>query len=155
MIFHASIPADEPAHVARVLARLWNGTAHAFPPYPESFIVIAGDARGTELEIVPRKLEQVPGAAEVEPVFIDAPRPYSATHLAIATPLSEARVLALAAAEGWTARTCSRGGCFRVIEFWVENKLMLEVLPDDMQREYLSFMQPGNWEKTFATPPLA
>jgi hypothetical protein len=154
MIFHASIPADNPPHVARVLARLWGGKAYAFPPFPESFIVIAGDARGSELEIVPRKMEQVPGAAEVEPRFTDAPQDYSATHLAIATAMSEAEVLALAAAEGWTARVCDRGGCFHVIEVWVENRLLLEVLTGEMQAEYLGFMKPGTWEQTFGVPAL-
>jgi len=54
---------------------------------------------------------------------------YSATHAAISTLASEAEIIALANREGWRALRCSRDGFFDVIEFWVENRLLLELLP--------------------------
>ncbi len=55
----------------------------------------------------------------------------------MATPLEEEQVLAIARREGWTARVCSRGDQFDVIEFWIENDRMVEVLTAPMQAQYL------------------
>ena len=59
-----------------------------------------------------------------------APSPYSEVHLNIYSPLSEAEILAIAEREGWTALACDRGGAFKLIEFWLENKFMLEIMND-------------------------
>jgi hypothetical protein len=66
--------------------------------------------------------------------------------MAIATALSEAEVLALGAAEGWRTVRQSRGGAFDVIELWIENRLMVEVLTPDMQRQYLEGAAPQAWQ---------
>lgn len=148
MIFHASIPADQPQHVASVIAELWRGESFPFPPFPESFIAISNAGDGAEIEVTPRWMEAIPGKLEVEAQRNPQPSPYSASHLAIATQMNEAEVLALAAREGWTARLCNRGGAFDVIEFWVENRFMIEVLTPPMQKDYLAFMSPGGY-RTF------
>jgi hypothetical protein len=44
--------------------------------------------------------------------------------------------VAIAEREGWRAIELSRGA-FRVIEFWIENRVMLELLTEDMAQEYL------------------
>ena len=149
MMFHGSMPARNPEHVAKVIAELWRGVAFPFPPFPESFIALAGDERGTEIEVCPYTQENVIGESEVEARTNAAANGKSACHFAIATPLSEAEVLALAKREGWRARVCDRGGCFHVIEFWVENAFLLEVLTKEMQAEYLAFMKPAIYAKTF------
>ena len=38
-----------------------------------------------------------------------------------------------------------RGGVFGVIELWVENRVMVEVLTDTMQREYLDAFTVPSW----------
>ena len=149
MMFHASMPAKNPERVAKVIAELWRGVAFPFPPFPDSFIALAGDERGTEIEVCPHTQENVIGDSEVGTRTNQAANGSSACHFAIATPLSEAEVLALAAREGWRARVCDRGGCFHVIEFWVENGFLLEVLTREMQAEYLAFMKPQTYAKTF------
>ena len=54
MLFHLSIAAREPRHVANVIAELWGGAALPFPPVMEgSWIAIAGDDRGTAIEVYP------------------------------------------------------------------------------------------------------
>jgi hypothetical protein len=57
-----------------------------------------------------------------------SPSPYSKVHVNIATPLTADEVLAIAKREGWTARVCDRGGVFKVIEFFLENKFMPELM---------------------------
>jgi len=151
MLFHASIPAVEPQRVARTLAQLWRGHAFEFPPFPGAYIVLADDDRGTEIEVVPHTQENVIGEFDVAARDNSTASAYSAVHLAIATPLTTDEVLRLAADVGWTARICNRGDCFHVIEFWLEDRFLVEVLTDVMQREYQSFMTPQGWISTFGS----
>jgi hypothetical protein len=149
MLFHASIPAADTKRVSGVLAELWKGWSAPFPPFPGSHIAMAGDERGTEIEVCPLTQENLIGSVEVETGRNDHANGRSACHLAIASPLEEQHILAIAAREGWTARRCDRGGCFHVIEFWLENRFLVEVLTEEMQREYLGFMTPERWQDTF------
>jgi hypothetical protein len=66
-------------------------------------------------------------------------------HAAIASPLGTADVLALASDAGYPARVCDRGP-FHVIEVWVDGCFMFEVLPPDMQAQYLGAMTIAGWE---------
>jgi hypothetical protein len=146
MIFHLSIAADDPAHVARAIAELWGGKAQLFPPVGKgSAVATAGDANGTTIEIYARGTELVPGEgdadayAEINPA---APR-RTATHCAIATHLSADAVFAIAEREGWIAKYRKRGGVFGVIELWLENATLVEVLTPDMQAEYRALWSQG------------
>lgn len=149
MIFHLSIPADDPARVAAVIAELWGGDSFPFPPFPGSFTAMAGDSRNSAIEVYPRGIELKPasGPAEVVTEFNPALSPFGATHAAIATRLTEQEVHDIAAREGWISRTLSRGGVFDVIEFWMENSVLLEVLTDKMQADYLERVTIDGWRQ--------
>jgi hypothetical protein len=138
MIFHASIPAHDPQRVATVIAEIWGGEAFRFPPWPGGWVAVAGDERGSILEVYPRNQVMAPGEGDamVRTVTDEAPRPYSCVHLAVATRLGLEQVLAIGAREGWRAVRCTRSVAFDVIELWIENSLMLEVLTVEMQRDY-------------------
>ena len=144
MIFHASIPADEPERVARVIAELWRCEYFPFV-IPGTYVVIADDERGSEIEVSPRGMEGVPGESEVDFQMNASPSAYNEVHLNLATRLSREEIEQIGRREGWTARICDRGGQFRVIEFWLENKFMLELMtPEELER-YRSAMAPGVW----------
>jgi hypothetical protein len=148
MIFHLSMPARRPERVAQVVAELWHGTALPFPPVEGSWMAMAGDDRSSAIEFYPDGVALFPAEgdrdAEGRRVQED-PAGHHAAHAAIATPLDEGEVHAIARREGWTAKTLNRGGLFRVIELWVEERTMLEVLTAEMQAEYLSTMTPASW----------
>lgn len=150
MIFHASIPADDPQHVADVIAELWRGEAFRFPPWPGAYVAMSGDDRGSTIEVYPRAKVIAPGTADemAHPVETPALGPWSSFHLAIATPLAPLDVLTLGAREGWRAVRCSRGGFFDVIELWIENRLLVEVLTDEMQRDYQANVNLNTWRWT-------
>ena len=146
MIFHLSIAADDPTRVARVVAELWGGKARVFPPVGNgSAVAMAGDAIGTTLEIYARGTELAPADgdadayAEINP---EAPR-RTATHIAMATRLSQQQVFAIAEREGWLAKYRKRGGMFGVIELWLENAVLAEVLTPEMQAEYQAVWAHG------------
>jgi len=156
MIFHFSIDADDPRRVAAAIARLWRGEVLAFPPVAQgSVIVMAGDHRNSAIEVYPRGAELRPahGDADAEAHMASPANGYSATHAAIATPLAQDEVMALAAAEGWLAKYRKRGGRFGVIELWLENRLMIEVLTPEMQAEYLASMTPDGWREALTAGP--
>lgn len=150
MIHHISIAAQHPLHVAQVLAEIWHGQAAPFPPHPGSFMILALDEFGTMIEVYPAGTELKPGANAAEFSHNAAPALYQATHAAVSVPASRQEIEQIATREGWTVRYCSREGFFEVIEFWVENALMIELLTPEMADKYTTFMQPANLARVFA-----
>ena len=148
MLFHLSIAARDPRHVAEVIAEMWRGEAYSFPPVaPGSWIALACDDRGTAIEVYPmgtvlRAEEGGGGDARGE---AGGGTRFTATHAALATPLSQDAVMAIAAREGWPAKYYKRGGAFGVIELWIEGHQMVEMLTPEMQAEYLAAMAMENW----------
>ncbi|HVJ03643.1 MAG TPA: hypothetical protein VM662_15800, partial [Sphingomonas sp.] len=96
MLFHVSIDADDPRHVAEVIAELWGGIATPFPPVIEgSWIAMAGDDRNTAVEVYPRGTELVEAAGDADAHGrIGANGRHSSTHFAMATALGVEQVLA-------------------------------------------------------------
>lgn len=176
MINHISIGVHNPEKVAGVLAELWNGEVIPFPPCPNSFIALANDGRGTAVEIMPINTVLVPGEGlppedgfdlatptegfEAKFVADDHSPRYVATHLNINTNLSEAEVKDIAAREGWRVLTCNRGGgLFQLIELWVEDRFMLEVMTPEQTVRYVQIFSPESIavlkEQFIAGLPLA
>ena len=160
MLNHISVSAHNPERVANVLAELWNGYVFPFPPCPNSFIVLAGDERGSAVEITPINYEIQPGenlpvedetfnsstkTEEYEAQFVERASvvEYTATHLNINTPLDAEAVKAIAKRENWRVLTCNRAeGLFQLLEVWAENRLMIEVMTPEMTARYKEVMQP-------------
>lgn len=146
MIHHFSISARDPEHVAAVLAEILGGENLNFSPFPGSRIVVAGDSHGTAIEVYPLGLELIPGEAD-DAVHCHRniePSDYTATHVAISVALDEPTVKGIAEREGWRALTCKRSVAFSVIEFWLENRVMIEFLTPEMASDYLSALAPEN-----------
>lgn len=152
MLFHLSIAAHDPRHVAEVVAEMWRGEAFPFPPVtPGSWIAMAGDDRGTAMEVYPlgTVLREQEGDRDAcgEP---GGGSLFTATHAALATPLSQDEIMGIAAREGWPAKYRKRGGSFGVIELWIEGRQMVEMLTAEMQAEYLAVMTTNNWRAMLA-----
>jgi len=147
MIFHVSIDADDPRHVAQVLAELWGGVAEPFPPVTQGcWIAMAGDDRNSAVEVYPRGTELVEAEGDADAYGVaGSPNRQSATHIAIATTLSPDDLFAIAAREGWPAKYRKRGGAFGVVELWIEGCRMIEVLTPEMQAEYTRTMTIAGW----------
>lgn len=137
MIHHLSIPATDPRHVATVLVELFGGTLTGFGPYKDSFIAWARDDHGTAVEVYPRGTEMLPDAGNGQANFHHNPgaSAFVATHAAISVARTKDEILALAARNGWRAIELSRGPNM-VIEFWIENAVMLELMTPEMARDY-------------------
>jgi hypothetical protein len=149
VIFHFSIAADDPKRTATMLAELWRGHAFYFPMVGKgSWVVHAGDDRRSTIEVYPRDLALYPadgqGEQRDEPVSRHGP-----FHAAVATPLGIDEVEEIGRRYGCHTSLCQRGP-FRVIEFWVDNALMLEMLTPEMQAEYQRSVTPEAWPHILA-----
>ena len=157
MINHISIAVNEPERVANVLAEIWDGTVFPFPPTPNSFMVLANDGRGTAVEITPARTVLIPGdglpdeddldgpTEEFEAKFVrsDVVPRYVATHLNINTTKSIDEIREIAKREGWRVLVCNRGeGLFQLIEVWVENRFLLEVMTPEQTARYIEITSP-------------
>ena len=165
MINHISIAVNDPQRVANVLAEIWDGMVFPFPPAPDSYFVIANDGRGTAVEITPAGTVLVPGdglpdendlstpTEEYEAKFVQSglkPK-YVATHLNVNTQKSIEEIRQIAKREGWRVLVCNRGeGLFQLVEVWVENTFMLEVMTPEQTARYVEVTDPAFIAQAFA-----
>jgi hypothetical protein len=136
VVHHLSIAAREPEHVAGVLAELMGGIA---VPDAENFFVWQLDDYGSGVEVYPAGTELQPGGA-TGGRFVkgETGRGFGPTHVALSVSTDGDTVENVARREGWQCFRCSRGP-FHVIEVWVENETLIEILTPDYAREYLAF----------------
>lgn len=139
MIHHFSIPVQDTKNIADVIAKLFNGTITRFGPYKDSYIVWVGDEYGTAIELYPSGTEMIPDEGNGQANFIHNPAHsgFTATHAAVSIDRTREEIHVFAEELGWRAIELPRGG-FSVIEFWIENKVMIELLTPDMAKDYLA-----------------
>jgi hypothetical protein len=158
MIHHLSISAHDPKHVASVLAELMNGRCYPFPGgVHDSFMAVSGDEHGSMIEVYPEGVTLVPGTDDESQVRAkyDAKPGYGPFHLLLSVPVDRATVERIGAREGWRTRYFGRGApgkppFFYVIEFWLENRVMVEVATPDMLADYTRMISRENLDKMFA-----
>lgn len=149
MIHHISIPARDPVRVAAVLAELMNGRDFPFSgPLPGAYMAMSGDPQGTMIEVYPDTITLAPGEDEAQVAFTPGPPAtgYFPFHALISVPLDRVAIERIGTREGWRTKFLGRGApgkppVFHLLEFWVENRIMLELAPSDLVHEYVSFMQ--------------
>src|SRR3974377_45066 len=135
MINPVASPAQNPQHVAEVLAELMGGQCHPFGPLAGAFMATSGDAHGTMIEVYPESATLDIPANDDQVVFGEntAPPRTWPFHMLLSVPLEPEEIERIGAREGWRAKTFGRGvqghkPFFHVLEFWLENPLMIEVL---------------------------
>ena len=144
MIHHVSIPARDPEHVARVLAELFQGYAGPFiGPMPGAWAVYQEDGFGSGIEIYREGTMLFPGEGDLMgEVRVGEPARAVAFHALISVKADRATIERIGAREGWRTRHFWRGPggarLFELYEFWVENRIMLELVTEDMLPAYVN-----------------
>ena len=154
MIHHLSIAARDPKQAAGVLAELMGGTAVPFPPNPGSFFALQLDDHGSGVEVYPAGTELQPAGTVGASFVRNQARGYGPTHCALSVATDGDAVQAIARRAGWQCFDCNRGP-FHVIEVWVENETMVEILPPAYAQEYLAFTRPDKVTASMAKAPVA
>lgn len=151
MIAHVSMPADDCELVARALAEMMNGTALRFPPGgPDAWNCWSKD-NSFQIVVTPRGQVLVPNPNEASLATPgERVERASETHFAMAVPRDAASVVAIARRLGWQARICNRGDMFHVVEVWVENAYLVEVLDPRQLADYERNMTVAGFKHTFA-----
>lgn len=134
MILHASIVADEPRATAETLAKLFGGIALPVGPGEGTWTAVGPDPIGSMISVLARGSEFHRTEGHVE-TRNGAPVRHSAFHLLIETPLSEPEVLDLAKERGCQAFRTEHGA-FQVIEFWIDDCLLIEVATPELGQAY-------------------
>lgn len=149
MIHHASIPARDPVRVAAVLAELMGGRDYPFTgPLPGARMAVSGDPHGTMIEVYPDTIVMEPGRDDAPVIYgrDPSPPPHLPFHLLMSVPLDRAAIERIGAREGWRTRFFGRApagkpAVFHLVEFWVENRVLLEVVPAENAGVYEAYMQ--------------
>jgi hypothetical protein len=153
VIAHVSLPADDCAQVARVLAAMLGGDALGFPPGGPGAYNCWSRSNDFQIVVTPRGNLIVEGPTEQG--WVSRPRAdgerASECHVAIAVERDASEILALAQAAGWHARVCNRGGLFDLVEVWVENAYLIEFLDPTQLARYRRSMTVDNWKRTFGS----
>jgi hypothetical protein len=138
MIHHISLPVRDTRHVAEVLVSLFDGVLTGFGPYHDSWIAWAADEYGMAIEVYPVGTELLPPDGSGQAQFRHNPHasPHIATHATISVQRTVEEIQEVARAEGWRAVQLSRGP-HDVVEFWIENHVMLELMTPTMTAAYL------------------
>ena len=144
MIHHVSFGVRDPHRVAQVLAELTGATAvrAPTPPFPyDSWLVVAGDAQGSFLEILPATSVFDPDAplgirqrpAMFEPV---------ATHVLVSAAVSAEAIQAAAAHDGWRAEEVETG-LFKIVKLWIDDNVLVEFLAKGEADRYVETFGPS------------
>jgi hypothetical protein len=142
MIHHVSIPARRPEHVAKVLAELLGGYAGPFiGPFPNAWVVYQDDAHGSGFEIYEENTQLLPDIGGQSGMQAAAVHAAVAFHALVSVKCDRATIERIGAREGWHVRHYWRGPpgvkLFELYEFWVENRILLELATEDMLAGYL------------------
>jgi hypothetical protein len=143
VIHHVSIPARDPQHVAQVLAELFGGYAGPFVgPMPGAWVVYQEDGHGTGIEVYGERTLLVPGEGDAMGAVRLGEAPHAvAFHALISVKVDRATIESIGAREGWRTRHFWRGPgaarLFELYEFWIENRVMLELVTQDMIPAYV------------------
>jgi hypothetical protein len=145
MIHHLSIPARDPRHVAGVLAELLGGYSGPFiGPMPGAWVAYAEDSSGTGIEVYPEDTVLIPGEGDSmgKVSRAESAASWSAFHALVSVKADRATIERIGAREGWRTRHFWRGPgdmrLFELYEFWIENRLMLELVTEDMLAAYVA-----------------
>ena len=150
-LLHLSISADDPQGVAVFLARIMGGEVMPFPPFPDCWIAFTAEDDGTAIEVYPTTHVLEAGADQISCEINDRDAASTFVHVAICSRLKHDEIIELASIKGWTSRICNRGP-FECVEVWLENRLLVELLDDEMQKDYRNGMTASSWASMFGLP---
>ena len=141
MIHHVSIEADDPMKVATVIAKLMGGKAREGFPFKHSCGAFSGDQHGTMFECYQRGKVIAPNSSseKFELKKSDVLQEYQSFHTALSVKLGDDEIMAIATEAGWKTGVRTKGA-FSVVEVWIENRLLLEVLSPIQADKYVRVM---------------
>ncbi len=156
MIHHISIPVRDVPHVAAVLSELTGWKARPFlGAVPGAQMLFAEDRRGTAIELYPEGTFFSPADGEQQvKIGRGEATAHVGFHALISVDAAPAKIKRIGDREGWRTLQCWRGPpgrpLFELIEFWIENRVMLELATRDMLENYLNIATAAGQDAALA-----
>lgn len=115
----------------------------AHPAGAGAWVVYEDDLHGSGIEVYGERTTLVPGeGGAMGAVRLTEPPQSVAFHALISVKANRDTIERIGAREGWRTQHCWRGPpgarLFELYEFWVENRIMLELATEDMLPAYVS-----------------
>lgn len=129
VIYHVSLCVRDPQKVSTALADIAGATAVSAPtpPFPYgSWFVLAGDQKGSAIEILPHTTLLDPHASLGVRQHSRDPG-LSGSHVLISSVRNCDEIKAIAEELGWIYQEVETG-LFRVIKLWIDGAVLVEVL---------------------------
>lgn len=139
MIIHASIPAKSPENTARILSSIIDGAPVPFPPVKGAWVVVPFDGSGHTIEIYPLGAVAIPSPSGVQLLCQEGEKMKSGFHIALGTKKTQNEIIELGKEHRIRTVICERAGIFGVIELWIEDELLIEVLTEAELMRYHDF----------------
>jgi hypothetical protein len=141
-IHHFTMPANNPEHVAHVLAELTGGRPVRMPHPEGAWMVVAADSPHTLLEVWPARSRAEVGSSHV--AEHDAALPERWPHHAyVSVDLDTDAIVAILEREGWAHDVAWNGAPggpgFELVRLWVENQMVLELASPEQLAQYTEF----------------
>ena len=109
------------------------------PLFPLGTVLVPGEGLPPDDDI-----NAETGEFEARFVTSDFVPKYVATHLNISTDLSIDEIKAIGKREGWRTLVANRdGGLFQLVELWIEDSFMLEVMTPEQTARYREITSPA------------
>jgi hypothetical protein len=131
-----------------------GGKCLPFPPREGAFMALSGDEHGSMIEVYPEGIGLAIPSDDGQVAFVDGEPPprHWPFHLLLSVPLEEEAVIRIGTRNRWRVRTFGRGRpgaepSFHVIEFWIEDRLMVEVATPAMTRQYVNTLDAMKHDK--------
>jgi len=161
MIHHISIPVQDVKNVAKVLSELTGWPARPFlGPVPGAMMLFAEDGQGTAIELYPAGtyLSPADGSQQVA-IARGEEIVHSGFHALISIDTDRETIQRIGDREGWRTLQCWRGPpgrpLFELFEFWIENRVMLELATPDMLPNYLKIATAAGQDAVASGPAPA
>lgn len=140
MLHHFSVSVANPLHASRVVSEILQGEVVPFGIFAGSYIVLKGDKYGTAIEFLPSGIEM---RLKNRKLVYECNSDRSLASGSVATvsvPIDRDEIEKIAKREGWLTRPSIRLDG-KAIEFWIENQIVIELIPCNMLDEYIKSMK--------------
>jgi hypothetical protein len=144
VIYHVSLCVRDPRKVSVALADIAGATAvrAPTPPFPHgSWFVLAGDQKGSAIEVLPHTTLLDPHAPLGVRQHVRDPG-LSGNHVLISSVMSRDEIKAIAEELGWIYQEVETG-LFRVAKLWVDGAVLVEVLASGEADRYIEAFGSG------------
>ncbi|HEY9735505.1 MAG TPA: hypothetical protein V6D06_04455 [Trichocoleus sp.] len=144
------IAVDRPKQAAAALAAVFGGQVKPLASLPGAFTVTAGNSADITFEVCPTGSEW--GSTTAGPSGENA---FTVSSTALPTPINRQQVEQVAAQEGWAALYCGQVGNWDLVELWIENNLLLELMTPTVAAPVKGFTVEGSTTEGFTVEDFA